>query len=294
MDVQMNDFCSNKKHNKNLWTFFLITFTLSWIIWIPLAASGMEINLSGGKASTLVLLLVGAFSPSIVGVLMTYRSTDKVGRLDFWRRVIDFRQISLVWYAVILLLFPLIMGFSFFTESMLGGDVPPLENALQILTQPSALLVFLISMLIGGPLAEELGWRGFALDQMQKNWTPLQASLVLGIIHAAWHLPLFFMAGTSQGSMGVGTILFWLWVIQVVAGAIVFTWAYNNNHRSILSAVLIHFMSNATFTIIAQLGKTLPIRTEIIRTVFTVIFAIIIVVIGRSNTNTLRFNDESA
>jgi hypothetical protein len=248
----------------------------------------MEVSLSGGKVLSIVLLMSGAFSPSVVGVLMIYRSTDKAGRLDFWRRVIDYRRISLGWYGVILLLFPLIMGLTFAFESMLGGDVPPLEGALQTLTQPSALLIFIITMLIGGPLAEELGWRGFALDQMQVNWTPLRASLVLGGIHAAWHLPLFFMPGTSQGSMGVGTIQFWLWVVQVVAGSIFFTWAFNNNQRSILSAILIHFMSNATFTLIAQLGNTLPLRTEIIRTVITVSLAAIIAVIWGPRTIAIR------
>ncbi len=290
----MKDLCSDKKHSIYLRTFFLLTFTLSWMIWIPMAASGLEINLSGGKVSTLIFLMIGAFSPSIIGILMTYRTSDKAGRLDFWRRVIDFRRISFGWYGIILLLFPVIMGLTFFIESMLGGDIPPLESVLQTLNQPYALLVFLITMLIGGPLAEELGWRGFALDHMQKKWSPLGASLLLGSLHAVWHLPLFFMAGTSQGSMGVGTSLFWLWVIQVVAGAIVFTWAYNNNHRSILSAVLIHFMSNATFTIIAQLGKALPVRTEIIRTALTVFFAAIIVVIPRSKIMTLRPSNEQA
>ena len=155
----MKVFSSETARDKSLWVFFLLTFTLSWMAWIPMAALGVEVSLSGGKVSSLGLLLIGAFSPSIVGILMAYRNTDTSGKLDFWRRVIDFRQISLGWYAMILLLFPVIMALTFFIESMLGGDIPPLEVALQTLTQPSALFVFIVSMLIGGPLAEELGWR---------------------------------------------------------------------------------------------------------------------------------------
>ena len=291
-EYQMKNVSSDTPRDKSLLVFFLLTFTLSWMAWIPMAASGVEVSLSGGKVSSLGLLLIGAFSPSIVGILMAYRNTDKAGKLDFWRRVIDFRQISLGWYAMILLLFPVIMALTFFIESMLGGDIPPLEVALQTLTQPSALFVFIVSMLIGGPLAEELGWRGFALDRMMENWSPLRASLVLGSIHATWHLPLFFMQGTSQGTMGVGTNLFWLWVVQVVAGSIFVTWIYNNNQQSILSAVLIHFMSNATFTLIAQLGNVLPLRTEIIRTAITVSVAAIIVVIWGSNMMILRSGAE--
>ena len=276
----MNNVGPGKTLGKSLWTFFILTFALSWVFWIPVAASGKEVSLG--------LLVVGAFSPSMVGVLMTYRSADKAGRLDFWRRTIDFGRIGLGWYAVILLLFPVIMALTFLLESMLGGDVPSLEGARQTLTQPSALLVFVISMLIGGPLAEELGWRGFALDRLQAQRTALGASLVLGMIHAAWHLPLFFMQGTSQGSMGFASGLFWLWVVQVVAGSVFFTWVHNNNQRSILAAILIHFMSNATFTLIAQLGNALPLRTEIVRTAITVALAVIIVVVWGSRTMTLK------
>jgi membrane protease YdiL (CAAX protease family) len=290
----MNKNTVNNGQNMHLLTFFLSTFTLSWIMWIPMAASGREVSLSGGDAASLGLLMLGAFSPSLVGIFMTYRRTDKAGRRDFWKRVIEFRRIGLGWYAVIFLLFPVIMALTFFLESLFGEGVPSLAGALQTLTQPSALLVFILSMLIGGPLAEELGWRGFALGLMQEKWTALRASLVLGGIHAAWHLPLFFMQGTSQGEMGIGTLLFWLWVVQVVAGSIFFTWTYNNNRRSILSAILIHFMSNATFTLIAQLGNALPLRTELIRTAITVSFAAVIVMIWGYRTMTLKSGEELA
>jgi membrane protease YdiL (CAAX protease family) len=276
----MNNVSPDKRPDRALWIYFILTFALSWALWIPLAISGREVSLA--------LLVVGALSPSIIGVLMTYRTTDRAGRLDFWRRTVGFGRIGLGWYAVILLLFPATMALTFLLESMLGGDIPSLQGARQTLTQPLALLVFIVSMLIGGPLAEELGWRGFALDRLQASSTALRASLVLGIIHAVWHLPLFFIRGTSQGSMGFATGLFWLWVIQVVAGSIFFTWVYNNNRRSILSAVLIHFMSNTTFTLIAQLGNALPPRTEIIRTVITVALAVIVVAVWGSRTMTLK------
>jgi len=274
----MNTNSLEKVLDKPLWTFFVLTYVFSWVFWIPIAVSGKEVSLG--------LIVIGAFTPSVFGTLMTYRTLDKAGRADFWRRIIGFRRIRAWWYAVILLLFPTMMALTFFIESMLGGEVPSLEGARETLTQPLSLLVFIITMLIGGPLAEELGWRGFALDRLQTNWTALRASLVLGIIHAAWHLPLFFARGTSQELMGFATDLFWLWVIQVVAGTIFFTWVYNNNRRSILSAILIHFMSNSTFTIIAQLGGALPLRTEIIRTVITVALAAIIVLVWGSKTMT--------
>lgn len=275
---------SNKNQGNSLWQFFLLTFTLSWLIWIPVAASNRELSQSGKGVVSLSLLMIGAFSPSIIGILLHHRNTEQASRTDFWRRIIKFRRITPKWYVVILLIFPTIMALTFFVETILGGEIPSLEGVIQILTNPISLLVFIISMLIGGPLAEELGWRGYALDHMLARQTALRASLVLGGIHAAWHLPLFFTKGTSQESMGFVTPLFCLWVIQVVAGSVIYTWVYNNNNNSILSAILIHFMLNSTATIITQVGNALPIRMEIIRTIFMVVLVAIIVRFWGSKT----------
>lgn len=279
---------SNIEINRLLRFYFLMTFGISWSLWIPMAASVREVSLSGGDGLSLALLLLGAFSPSLTGIFMTRRITDQAGWLDYWRRAIDFRKISPGWFAIILLFFPMTMALTFLIESLLGGNIPSMDGAWQTLTHPLTLLVFVISMLIGGPLAEEFGWRGFALDRMLEIWSPKGASLALGIIHAIWHLPLFFMQGTSQGAMGIGTSLFWLWVIQVVAGSFLFTLVYANNKRSILSAILIHFMSNAVFTLIAQLGDALPLRTEIIRTLLTFALVMIVVIYGESGKLSLR------
>ena len=274
----MTNSSSHKAFDKSLWSFLLLTFAFSWALWIPMA-------LAGTKAS-LPILVIGAFTPSVFGGLMTYRAADQAGRADFWRRLIGFRRIGLVWYAVIGFLYPAILSITFLLEHVLGGDLPSLEGARETISQPLALIVFILTMIIGGPLAEELGWRGFALDRLQSKWTALRASLVLGVIHAAWHLPLFFVVGTSQESMGFATTTYWLWVIQVITTSIFYTWIYNNSGRSILSAILLHFMSNSTTTIIAQIGGTLPLRIEIIRTIIIVALALIVVAVWGSKTMT--------
>lgn len=266
---KLNDTGTTSGHSTFPWLFFVLTYGFSWLIWIPIALSNRNVALP--------LIAIGGISPSFFGILLTYLTTEKKAKRDFWRRAISFRLIKIRWYILIVLLFPLIMIITFLLEALLGGDTPPLDGVTQTLTQPIRLFTFLMTMLIGGPLIEELGWRGFALERLQGKWNALLSSIILGVIHAAWHLPLFFMKGTSQGSIGWGTILFWLWVIQVVMGSILTTWIYNNSNRSTLSAILVHFMSNSTFTIIAQLGNALPLRTELIRTAVYVAVAVIVV-----------------
>jgi membrane protease YdiL (CAAX protease family) len=96
------------------------------------------------------------------------------------------------------------------------------------------------------PFIEELGWRGYLLDRFQEKRSALMASLIIGLAWALWHLPLFFVGGTYQASLGIGTQAFWLFMLGVVPLSFVFTWVYNNTQRSILVAFLLHAMVNFT------------------------------------------------
>jgi membrane protease YdiL (CAAX protease family) len=113
---------------------------------------------------------------------------------------------------------------------------------------------------------------------LQANRTALVASLLLGVVWVVWHFPLFLMEGTSQGALGFGTAAFWLWSIQVMALSIIFTWVYNNTSRSTLSAVLLHLMDNTTFSLMTDIGESLPLQTEVIRTLLYILVAMIVVV----------------
>jgi uncharacterized protein len=88
--------------------------------------------------------------------------------------------------------------------------------------------------IFSGPLGEELGWRGFALPHLLGRWAnhrygALAASLILGLIHAAWHLPLFLV-----GEMDVPSLL------GTIVGAILVTWLFQHTQGSVLLAVLFH------------------------------------------------------
>ena len=247
------------------WLFFALTYGLSWAIWVPYALSGKTVN------SPVPVLIVACSVPSIVGIILIHLTSDGTGRDDFWKRVVSFKLIGLKWYAVIICLFPFLFALGLLASKLFGGVFPPLRDARHTLTQPVALMLYIGANIIGGPLGEELGWRGFALDRLQNKWNALIASLILGIIWAAWHFPLFYIKGTPQQEMGFGTLVFWLWSLQVVSLSVLTTWVYNNSHRSILSAILMHFMFNSTYGITQH---TLPTITFAANTVIIAIAAV--------------------
>ena len=119
----------------------------------------------------------------------------------------------------------------------LGGSVPPSPAASHIgLFIANFFLVFLV----GGPLGEELGWRGFALPALQERIGWRAASLALGAVWGVWHLPLFFIAESAQnnGSMVAFFVL-------IVATSVFYSWLYNRSNGSVLPALALHTASNS-------------------------------------------------
>jgi len=219
--------------------FFALAYGWTWLFWIPAALIGQE-------ASTLVMPLryLGGIGPVVAAIILTYIAQSKEGRRDYWQRVIDFRRINVKWYAVVFLAVPLLTAIAALLDLLLGGSGIQLEAMSGFVSCPWAILPFVAFILLFGPLPEELGWRGYALDRLQIKWSALSASLVLGTVWSLWHLPLFFIEGTYQNELGLGTLSFWMFLIDMVPKAILYTWVYNNTRRSILSAVLLHFMVN--------------------------------------------------
>jgi membrane protease YdiL (CAAX protease family) len=60
---------------------------------------------------------------------------------------------------------------------------------------------YLIAMMLFGGGQEEFGWRGYALPKLEENLGYWKANILLGTIWAVWHLPLWFIPGTSQQLM---------------------------------------------------------------------------------------------
>lgn len=222
------------------WLFFAPVFSLSWSFW-ALAA------LSGGRSETLPILLLhytGGLIPIAVTIALIYLRHTSDFQRDFWQRAIEFKRIRIGWYGVILLTVPILTALGAITDVLLGGEGLKLEAVERFIQQPWMFFPFAVFILVFGPLPEELAWRGYVLDGLQVKWNALTSSLILGMAWTVWHLPLFFIQGSYQYGLGFGTVRFWLYMMDKVPLAILMTWVYNNNRRSTLSAILLHFMVN--------------------------------------------------
>ena len=251
--------------NQSQWFFFIAAVGISWLFWVP--ATFIEENIL--ESSWVILLYLGGLGPAIAGIGLTYLAKDKKNQHEYWNRVLSFKRIGRIWYLVILLAYPIIAVLIAFAVS---GQVQLSETFKELLGEPPQLLLFILFIFIFGPLPEELGWRGYGLDELQKRYNAVVASIILGSIWAIWHIPLFFMIGTYQNELGFGTLAFWQFSIFAVIFSIFVTWVYNNNHRSTLSAAIFHFSVNLT-------GNLLEISEieELYRNILLVILTVIII-----------------
>jgi len=261
----------HRQINLNLRTgylaYFLIAVGFSWLFWIPAALAGENIL----ESAWVILLYIGGAGPAIGGIALTVLNKDKESRQEYWRRVWDIKRISGKWYLLILLAYPLITVLL----GMAENKQPQLtETFKELLSQPVRLIPFAVFIFIFGPLPEELGWRGYALDGLQRRTNAVTASLLLGVVWAVWHIPLFFMQGTYQYELGFGSAAFWRFMVFAVVISIFFTWIYNNNQRSILSAALFHFSVNFTGNVFEVTEKL-----ELQRILLFALMAVVVVVL---------------
>lgn len=224
------------------WFYFLVTFVWTWLFWGIAVLVGASMETAVGS----ILLLLGVIGPAVTGITFTYLTRGKEGRRDYWKRVIDFKRIPGKWYLVIFLFVPILNILAALLDVVSGGNGATWgEAARNVLTNPLSIIPsILFSSLI--PFLEELGWRGYVLDRLQEKQSALASSLVLGVVWSLWHLPLFFIPGSYQAGLGVGTLAFWLFMIGIVPLNLPFTWIYNNTGRSTLAVILFHSMVNFT------------------------------------------------
>lgn len=107
------------------------------------------------------------------------------------------------------------------------------------LTSPFAIFSFFLAiMFFGGPLGEELGWRGFVLPKLQKRFSPFRASIILGSIWSCWHIPMFLAHAAGYD------ISFFRYLFETIWLTILFTWLYNHTKGSLFISILFHSVDN--------------------------------------------------
>jgi uncharacterized protein len=169
-----------------------------------------------------ILAIYGTF---LGGALVTAIADGRIGLIIYFSRIVHWR-VRLKWYLVALFLPLVIRLVAFGLNIATGASVSP---DYQMPAWSDLLIAFFWPSLLGIALAEEPGFRGFALPRLLLGRSALSASLLLGVLHAIWHLPLFIFGEDPPAT-----------ILIVISGAILNTWLFNNTNGSVLICMVLH------------------------------------------------------
>jgi len=208
-------------------SFVVLTYAISWTLWTPLVISSQDSRM---------FLLLGTFGPTLSALLLTLINNGRADLRALLRRLFIWR-VSIFWYLISFLLPAIIVLLAIGLHILLGGAVPEFRDPAQwYLVFPVFLYVLFFSV-----LGEEIGWRGYALPELQANHSALTASLIIGVIWGLWHVPLWWIKGNLHQDIPLT-----LFMLQIIAFSIIYTWMYNNTRGSLLIVHLFHTTSNIT------------------------------------------------
>ena len=224
--------------------FFGLAYAIAWILWLPLVLSQNGLGVLPVNMS-LAAGIPGAFAPCLAAYITQRWSCGNWRAVDWiqgWRRA---------WIGI--LLAPLLL--------LLGQVVIPvlfLSKASAADLHWEALLKYPLWLLYPGvlltsPLGEEPGWRGYALPKLQRMIGPFWATMLLGVLWAVWHLPVFLVKGWTSASVPA-------FVLIVIGYSTIITFVFNGSGSSVIAAVIAHSAANACSRFVGELLAGVPTR----------------------------------
>jgi membrane protease YdiL (CAAX protease family) len=221
--------------NYPLTAFVVLAYSCSWLLFAPMIIEGGVIP---------ALIVAASFGPSVAAVSVHWLATGGFRAFRFassWPRVL---LGSTLGFALVVLTFVAL-------PAIIAADARQLRWSVLV-----SLGVYNLSTLLGGPLGEEPGWRGYALPRLEERFGPTGGSLLVGILWVGWHLPLFLVPGWTSSSL-------WTYTVLMCGLSVIMTFSFNLGRFSLVAAIATHAAFNTVSKFLAGLLKGVELRIEV-------------------------------
>jgi CAAX protease family protein len=258
---------SRRRSRTELLLFFVGTFAGSWLLWGAALLAGGDV----GQPLPQVLFVIGAFGPTLAALLLWCAGRRRPrGQNPF--------HTTGRW-----LLPALLLGAAPAVVAALVDGALDLAVAADRAATIGGPLMVIGFVLLSGPLSEEFGWRGYAQPRLRRMLSPVPTAVLLGLVWAAWHVPLFLLGGTTQAQIGLGSWEALLFFAKFVPMSYTI-WVVSERLRGgVAAAVALHFASNGA----AGLFPTFSTAGALVATaVATAIAVALHVLVGRAAPRT--------
>ncbi len=225
----------------HMFKYITTTFLFSWFFWILVAVAGkigiywMSYDSILGK----IFYVIGGLAPTICEVWLQRKSiSNKKEFRKYLKTIVNIKQAKILYVyaiggAVAIFGIPVFFGFGTWKSPFYIG------------------VLLILPMILGGGL-EEIGWRGFLQPELEKKLSHWKATLLVSIIWAFWHLPLWWIDGTNQSNMNFGWFCLYAITLSLFIGSVYFV------SKSIFMAILAHAAINGFGEVCQVIDRIFP------------------------------------
>jgi uncharacterized protein len=251
-------------------------YTWTYIVTFMLLLAGAYVSYADSNGLFLLFIVPATMTPFFVSLAMILRSKDPSLKKNFGRRIVNLRLIVPGMLPILLLTGPFLVGISILLSLPFGGSIEQFQfsdgfSSAAVMI-PGLVMLFLIATF------EELGWRGYAFNSLLSRFNFFKASLIFGVLWSLWHLPLVLVKDTYQFQITHENIWFAVnFFISVIPMGIISSWIWVKNGKSILAAVIFHFLVN-----MSQEALNMPQTTKCIETAVIIAVAAFIILLDHN------------
>lgn len=206
--------------------YFLGAYGFTWALQLAIPLLGLPYQ----GATAQVLYVLSILGPLLAAVIVSATYFGKAGLRALFAKALQWR-FHPVWYLVAIGTVTGVKALSIVLYRAFGGTEP----TRWLIDSPGALLFLLLTQFGYVMFAEEVGWRAFALPRLLDRYGALGGTLMLAVLHASWHLPMFLVPGSNQYGSS-----FMVYLFTHLAWSLMMSLLYYRSGESALPCLLFH------------------------------------------------------